>query len=233
MNPLLLLGMQSGESVVKNASAGIGGSLGAQASYGIGQLTGYNKAIANDQYKQQTRLSEMQQKLNFESMDKAQQLQKDMIDYTDPEHQMQRLEAAGLNTAMLYGGTGAGGSTQTTGNISPMGIRGGHASGEAERKANDLATVGMGLQLQKLESEIEVNKSVANSNNANAGLLDAKNITENESRDALVNKLIEEGRSVALDRIVKEWKATGADKFDNSHFTQICIFINYNIIVEH
>ena len=88
-----------------------------------------------------------------------------------------------------------------------------------------MQSVAMGLQLQKLESEIEVNKSVANSNNANAGLLDAKNITENESRDALVNKLIEEGRNVALDRMVNEWRATGANKFDKGSM------FNYDIVI--
>ena len=161
-NVLAMLGLQSGKTLI----GGVAGGLAQQASYGIGELTGYNKKIANDQYKQQLRLSQMQHKLNFETMDKAQQLQKDMIDYTDPQHQMQRLEVAGLNTAMMYGGTGAGGSTQTTGNVSPMGIQGGHASNEAERKANDVATAGMGLQLQMMESQIKVNESVANKNNA-------------------------------------------------------------------
>ena len=103
-NVLAMLGMQAG----KTLAGGISGGLAQQASYGIGELTGYNKKVANDQYKQQLRLSEMQHKLNFETMDKVHQMQKDMIDYTDPQHQMQRLEAAGLNTAMMYGGAGAG-----------------------------------------------------------------------------------------------------------------------------
>ena len=102
---LALLGMQAGRTL----TGGISGGLAQQASYGIGQLTGYNKAVANDQYKQQLRLSDMQHRLNFETMDKVQQMQKDMIDYTDPQHPMQRHEAAGLNTEMMYGGAGAGG----------------------------------------------------------------------------------------------------------------------------
>ena len=113
---------------------------------------------------------------------------------------------------MIYGGTGAGGSTQTTGNVSAMGIQGGHASGESERKANDLATIGMGLQLQKMQSEIDVNKSVANANNASAGLSSAKTETENKSRDIAIENIRQAGITNWLENQLKEYKLSGEDQ---------------------
>ena len=93
-----------------------------------------------------------------------------------------------------------------------MGIQGGHASGEAERKANDLATVGMGLQLQKMQSEIDVNKSVANANNASAGLSTAKTETENKSRDIAIENIRQAGITNWLENQLKEYKLSGEDQ---------------------
>ena len=56
--------------------------LGKQGGYAIGNLTGYNDAISKDQLEQQKKLTEIQQNANFQSMDKQQQMQKEMFEHT-------------------------------------------------------------------------------------------------------------------------------------------------------
>ena len=48
---------------------------------------------------------------NIESQKLGQQFNKEMWDYTNYENQKKHLEAAGLNTALLYGMSGGGGAT--------------------------------------------------------------------------------------------------------------------------
>ena len=79
----------------------------------------------------------------------------------------------------MYTNGSAGMAGGTTGSSSAGSVGGGSASDEASRKNADLQSQGMALQLAKLASEIEVNKSIANANNANAD-------TTNESRDLLI-----------------------------------------------
>ena len=80
-----------------------------------------------------------------------------------------------------------------------MAVSSGSASDEAARKANDMQSQGMALQLAKLASEIEVNKSIANSNNANAD-------TTNESRSIMIENARQAGIAQYLENISNEWK---------------------------
>ena len=68
----------------------------------------------------------------------------------------------------MYGMGGAGGATGQTGSASAGGVSGASASDSASREQAKVAQQGMALQMAKLESEIKVNESVANANNANA-----------------------------------------------------------------
>lgn len=135
-----------------------------QLGYYAGELTGYNEALRNDQLKQQKALTDIQQEANFASMEKAQQLQKDMFEYTSPAKRVQQLKEAGLNPALMYGMGGQGGST--TGNATGMAVSGGQAASDAQRKEANMQAQGMALQLAKLNSEIDVNKSIAEVNRA-------------------------------------------------------------------
>ena len=157
MDAIGMLGAQVG--------AGIAGEAAKEVGWGLGEITGYNQVQAHRQLEQQSKLNKQQQQLNWQTMDKQQQLQKDMINYTDASHQVQRIKDAGLSVGLMYGGSGAGGQT-TTGNASAIGVNGGNASNESDRNAAAMQSVAMGLQLQKLESEIRVNESIANNNNA-------------------------------------------------------------------
>ena len=79
---------------------------------------------------------------------------------------VKQLKEAGLNPALIYGMGGAGGGT--TGNISAPQVSQGSAPNVAAATANKTASVGMALQLAKLQSEIKVNEPIANVNQAEA-----------------------------------------------------------------
>ena len=82
-------------------------------------------------------------------------------DKTKTSAQVKNLKEAGLNTALMYGMSGAGGATGQTGSASAGSVSGASASDSASRDQAKTAQMGMGLQLQKLQSEIDVNKSIA------------------------------------------------------------------------
>lgn len=76
--------------------------------------------------------------------------------------QVQMMQEAGLNPALMYGGSGGSGGTTST----PSG--GGATGGQAmKRQSMDLGTI---LQAGELKSRIELNNANANQANANAGL---------------------------------------------------------------
>lgn len=193
--------------------------LGKQAGYAIGNLTGYNDAIANDQLEQQKKLTDIQKNANFETMDKSQEMQKDFFEHTfgiqskydSAEEQVKRLKEAGLNPALMYSGGNAGGAGGTTGGAQGMAISGGHASDESARKANDMQNQGMALQLAKLASEIEVNKSVAEVNKANAGLSGARTTTEESQRKLVIENLRQQGIEKWLNNELTQFGMTGTE----------------------
>ena len=176
MDAINMLGVQAG--------SGIAGEAAKELGWGLGEISGYNQAQANRQLEQQSKLNKQQQQLNWQTMDKQQQLQKDMINYTDASHQVQRIRDAGLSVGLMYGGSAAGGQT-TTGNASAIGVNGGNASSESDRNAAAMQNVAMGLQLQKLESEIKVNESIANNNNAKVDNLAADTGVKLETTELL------------------------------------------------
>ena len=93
MDAISMLGAQVG--------AGIAGEAAKEVGCGLGEITGYNQAQANRQLEQQSKLLKQQQQLNWQTMDKQQQLQKDMINYTDASHQVQRIRDAGLSVGLM------------------------------------------------------------------------------------------------------------------------------------
>lgn len=193
--------------------------LGKQAGYAIGNLTGYNDAIANDQLEQQKKLTDIQKNANFETMDKSQEMQMDFFNHTfgmqskydSAEEQVKRLKEAGLNPALMYSGGNAGGAGGTTGGAQGMAVSSGHASDESARKANDMQSQGMALQLAKLASEVEVNKSVAEVNKANAGLSGARTTTEESQRKLVMENLRQQGIEKWLNNELTQFGLTGTE----------------------
>ena len=162
------------EELAIQAGSEIVGALGEQLSYGIGEITGYNDALKKDSLKQYT-----------DMVNKQAEIQKMQYDYqlqqTSPAANVKRLKEAGLNPALMYGMSGAGGSTGTMGSIA-----GGNTPSSAQIKANNQAAQGYAMQLAKLQSEIDVNESVANINNKSAEKAEADTKTTNDSREIFI-----------------------------------------------
>lgn len=174
------------EALALSAGASLVNEMTKQAGYGLGKLTGYNKSLANDQYKQQQKLSAMQAGFNSELMKQSYAEQLNLWNQTQAEAQVEHLKNAGLNPALVYGHGGGGGATAGGGGAS---VGGASASGESERQAANIQSAGMGLQLAKLQSEIDVNKSVAEANRANAAKAGADTKTTEALRENLVEQI--------------------------------------------
>ena len=152
-------------------------------------------------------------------MDKTQEMQKDFFNHTfgiqskydSAEEQVKRLKEAGLNPALMYSGGNAGSAGGMTGGAQGMAISEGHASDESARKANDMQNQGMALQLAKLASEIDVNKSVAEANRANAGLSGEKEITESLQRNLVLENLRQQGIEKWLNNEITQFMMTGTE----------------------
>ena len=102
-------------------------------------------------------------------IDYSSEMQRKMWEYTNYGNQMKQMERAGLNPALMYQQAGTGVTGTASGNVSA-----GNSSDASSRQLADIQSQGMALQLAKLASEIDVNKSVAEVNRANAGLSGAK-----------------------------------------------------------
>ena len=76
------------------------------------------------------------------------------------------------------------GSGQSTGSQSTSGVSGGNSDAAARMMAKN-QQLAMGLQLAKLRSEIDVNKSVAEVNKASAGKQTSETQTINQTRDLI------------------------------------------------
>ena len=189
-------------TMLYNAAGNVAGELTKEISYGIGNLTGHNERLRQDQLKQQQALTDIQLNANRTMAEYSQQLQKGMYDYTyarnTPEQMMNLYKEAGLNPAMMYQGSG-GVSGTTTGSANAGSVSGGQASDETARNAAAIQQQGMALQIQKLASGIEVNKSIANANNAKA-------TTENAQRDVLVEQIKQAGQEVWLRNLKTDWE---------------------------
>lgn len=178
------------ESTISNSAGSAAGSIGSQLSYGLAELTGYNDAIAKRQLKQQEALTRMQYSANLALLKNSFAEQLNLWNATNAEAQVEHLKNAGLNPALMYAKGGQGGSTGG-GSAS---VSGGNASGEAERMSADINRSMMGLAMMKAQSEIDVNKSIAEKNRAEAQ-------TTTESRGVLIEKLKQDGKGQWLENV--------------------------------
>lgn len=155
---------QVGNTASGSIAGSLGASLGDYASRGLDSIFGIDRK--KEQVEQQKKLTDVQSKANKELMLYGNELQKDMFNYTSPSKRVQQLKDAGLSVGLMYGMGGQGGST--VGNSASGSVGGSQASSESEMKQVNIQQQGMALQMQKLASEIEVNKSIANKNNTDA-----------------------------------------------------------------
>lgn len=172
----------------------IGGIMGIASAAGnlASSIADKQSGMSSGEYNDLNKTMGLQSMWNNTQAEKSYELQQRMFDYTSnynsPANQMKRLQEAGLNPALMYGQTGATGTQGVTGSASAAGVAG-NASDTAERRQAKVAEQGMSLQLAKLASEIDVNKSVAESNRASAEKATAETKTTEQSRELLIENM--------------------------------------------
>lgn len=167
-----------GSNLLGSLSTGIGSGI---AGMGLSMVGGLFSGIkAKKQHKRQKELMQMQNQMEIERMglqanlnkEQAaynQELSKEMFDYTfkkeseynDPSAQRERLEAAGLNPALLYGSGAAGAGGTASGSTA-----GGEAAGVQALQPMGLQ---IALQAEQQKAQIELAESQAAANWAQAG----------------------------------------------------------------
>ena len=130
--------------------------------FGAGLNAAMSSGTANEQWGNQLKLMEVQNRYN-EQMAKNNQLRnKDLWDYTNYENQKQHIKNAGLNPALIYGIGGGGG-------VSANGAQGQGVTQPTDRSVEmGLKQQGLGLQLASIASQVDLNKSQAEKNKAEA-----------------------------------------------------------------
>lgn len=169
------LGSFLGSNVISAGSNWLSNKLG---------LTMSQEEAMKKQWQYNKDLMALQNQYNQQAAEKGQAYAKEYWDYTNAENQKQHLINAGLNPALMYGQSGAGG----------MG-----ASGGARQEGVDQAQgnpIGMALQVQQMEqqkklqdAQIAATYAQANKDNAAAGEHE-QNIEESMQK---VENLIKEG----------------------------------------
>lgn len=147
-------------------------------------LTMSPKEAMESQWQYNQKMMALQNQYNQQAAERGQQYAKEYWDYTNAENQKQHLVNAGLNPALMYGQSGAGG----------MGATGGsRQEGVAQAQGNP---IGMALQVQQMEqqkklqdAQIAATYAQANKDNAAAGAHE-QNVKESIQK---VENLIKEG----------------------------------------
>lgn len=200
---------QMGKEFVASAGSQIGSGIGGVLGYGIGEIFGHNARARKQQIEQQNKLNELAFRWNKHQMNYAQELEKQMYQFTfdmnKPEALKKLYKEAGLNPALMYGTSASGVSGTSVGGAKSGGYSS-QAANEAEIIHSNMAIAEMGLQLSKLRSEIDVNKSIAESNRSTAKLNEAKTKTEDDQRAAFIAKLYYEGKLSWFETLIQEIK---------------------------
>lgn len=139
---------------------------------GVGAVSSIGGALMQNtrrkqQMSDQRELMDVQNKNQMALNEQGQKLAQENWDYTNAENQRRHYENAGLNVGLMYGGSGAGGTLSS-------GSGGGAAGGSAPTQQNEMGQAGkdlgiMGIQMAQLQSQVELNKALANKANADAG----------------------------------------------------------------
>ena len=163
------------------ASAGVG-FIGNALSQAFGLSWSPQRAM-EEQWKYNQKIMALQYQYQQQAAAQSQQYAKEYWDYTNAENQKQHLKNAGLNVALMYGQSGAGG----------MGANGGaHQSAPDQPQGNPVA---MALQIQQIEQQRRMNDAqiaLAEAQASKAGA-EANKIAGVDTQEAL--KRIEEAGS--------------------------------------
>lgn len=175
-------------SFIKKLGEQVGGGI---IGMGMGML---DEAIMGNsrrrkQVEQQKKLTDINVAAQKDLMSLAQEQQLQMWKDTSYSAQMEQLANAGLNPALMYSGAGAG----VTGTVGGGSVGTGQAADESQQKTAEMQAQAMGLQMAKTSAEIEVLKSQAEKNRADADLSGSQTTTEEKKRDIFIENLRQQG----------------------------------------
>lgn len=160
-----------------------------------------NNNTAKRQQEYQLELMGKANEYNQAAVNRQIEGEKEIFDYTSYKRRVDQLKEAGLNPGLIYG-MGAAGGGGVTGNVSAPSQGAGSAPNMAAFAGNKIAQEGMMLNLAKLKSEIDVNKSIAEANKAEAslkaGAITEKTVAETESIKTTIDKIVAETKSEGL-----------------------------------
>lgn len=173
----------------------------------INNMTAARNADKDAQKQQEYQLELMSQsdKYTKENVERAVAAQKELYEYTGFASKVRQMKEAGLNPGLIYGMGASGGGGVTGNTAAPAGPQG-SAPNMAGFRQNAIAQQGMALQLQKLQSEIDVNKSIAEANRAEATM---KSGVETEVKQAEIESIKTTIQNVATQTKSEELKQDG------------------------
>ena len=149
--------------------------------FGAGLNAAINSGLADEQWGNQLRLMDIQNRYNEQMAKNNQQRNKDLWDYTNYENQKQHIKNAGLNPALMYGMGGGGG-------VSASGAQGQGVTQPTDRSVEmKLKQQGLGLQLASIASQVALNKSQAEKNKVEADKIAG---VDTEVQNATIDYLI-------------------------------------------
>lgn len=149
--------------------------------FGTGLNAAMSSGTANEQWGNQLKLMDIQNRYNEQMAKNNQQRNKDLWDYTNYENQKQHIKNAGLNPALMYGMGGGGG-------VSANGAQGQGVTQPTDRSVEmGLKQQGLGLQLASIASQIDLNKSQAEKNEVEANKIAG---VDTRAQEANIDNLI-------------------------------------------
>ena len=130
--------------------------------FGAGLNAAMSSGAKNEQWGNQLKLMEIQNRYNEQMAKNNQQRNKDLWDYTNYENQKKHMKNAGLSVGLMYGQGGGGG-------VSASGAQGQGVSQPTDRSI-EMGYKGqeIGLQLANIASQTQLNTSQAKKNEAEA-----------------------------------------------------------------
>ena len=138
-------------------------------------------SASKQSWENQVKLMDIQAGLNRQNAKFNNQMAKDMWHYTNFSNQMKEIKKAGLSPGLIYGTGGQGGSTAGAGQASGVGLPQDQSVGMGLRAQE------IGLQLANTMSQIKLNESQADKNEAEANKIAG---VDTEAQKATIDNLI-------------------------------------------
>ena len=168
------------------ADALTGGLASGVRSLVSGLFGGNNeKKRMQQQFANEKELMGLQANYNEKAAEKNQERSKEMWDYTNYENQKKHMINAGLNPALLYGQSGAGGASAS-------------GAGQAAGVSNPgTQAVVMGIQAENMKANTQLQKAEARKAEAEANKTSGTDTEESQSRIGLNEALKEMNKTLS------------------------------------